>query len=577
MVKMIPDLISEEIKSQAERKLFSEFKNYNTKDNYIILHSLALAEHVNNIFGEIDFLVICSRGILCLEIKGGSVECNNGRWTFANRYGKMTIKSEGPFQQVQGNMQSLRAYLSKRLDKRDSLVLCQYASGVIMPDITFTYRGIEVIPEILFDKSNYVNLTDVVQKSFDYWENKLIQKYGFAGSELSSEDMERLANLLRGDFRFVPSMKDIIDNTVKALCVLTDEQYDILESLSENERTLVAGVAGAGKTFLAMEQARRIFWTGKNVLYVCFNRNIAGYVQYQFEKENIDIRVSTLHSLIALDIDDEAEKSSCYYEHILPQRFLQKGEYKEYDYLIVDEGQDIFREIYLECLDKILKGGLRNGCWCMLYDQNQNIYNGDRELNSCISKLKGYSATYKLSVNCRNTKQIADANMLMTAIPDQGRSKISGLKVDYIPYESKEEEHKILDELLLDLKNTGIYGSDIVILSKYSLINPNNCLYHYPVSHRAGILKTTGKMWQAEKKEIRFSTIYSFKGLEAKTVIIMDIDDFSTKSIRLLNYVAISRASSKLYVLYDKAKENERQMMICEYYSSLQPKFNNKI
>ena len=71
MVKMIPDLISEEIKSDAEKHLFREFRNHVSNEKYIILHSLALSEHVNNIFGEIDFVVICSRGVLCIEVKGG--------------------------------------------------------------------------------------------------------------------------------------------------------------------------------------------------------------------------------------------------------------------------------------------------------------------------------------------------------------------------------------------------------------------------------------------------------------------------------------------------------------------------
>ena len=113
MVEMIPDWLAPEIKSQAEINLFKEFKDHQTDHQYIILHSLGLSEHVNNIFGEIDFVVICPEGVLCVEVKGGEVSCTNGVWEFVNRYGKKTRKSEGPFQQVQGNMQSLRRRLSR--------------------------------------------------------------------------------------------------------------------------------------------------------------------------------------------------------------------------------------------------------------------------------------------------------------------------------------------------------------------------------------------------------------------------------------------------------------------------------
>ena len=91
-----------------------------------------------------------------------------------------------------------------------------------MPDCCFTYQGIDIIPEILFDKTNYHSLDETVLLSFEYWRSMLQSKYGFEGSGLSTEEMDRLANLLRGDFHFVPSMKDSIDATSKALCALTD-------------------------------------------------------------------------------------------------------------------------------------------------------------------------------------------------------------------------------------------------------------------------------------------------------------------------------------------------------------------
>jgi hypothetical protein len=566
---MLPDLLAPEIKSQAEAKLFHEFRDTQTEERYIILHSLGLSEHVHNIFGEIDFVVICTSGVLCVEVKGGEVSCNNGVWEFVNRYGKKEQKTEGPFQQVQGNMQSLRTYLLKRLGKRDPLVMCQYASCVIMPDCRFTYQGIEIISEILFDKTNYQSLDETVLMSFAYWKGKLQSQYGFEGTGLGEEEMDRLANLLRGDFHFVPSMKDTIDATSKALCALTDEQYDVLESLADNERTLVSGMAGTGKTWLGMEQARRIYWAGHRVLYVCFNKSIAEFVQYQFKKEEIEVDVSTLHSLMLQGKPIE-EDTSEFFEQKLPLQFLNSETKFEYDYLIIDEGQDLFRTVYLSCLEKLIKGGLKEGCWLIFYDQNQNLYNSNDQFDSCLAALKRCgAASYKLSVNCRNTKQIADANTLMTGVSNIGRPKVNGLKVQYLPYSDKSDEHKILDDLLLKLKNDGICGGDLIILSKYSITNQNNCLCRNPVTKAVGLMKSSGQMWRAKKTEVRFSTISGFKGLESKAVILTDVDGFSDQQIRMLNYVAVSRASALLYVLYDSHKEQERQMMMVRSYAKL--------
>ncbi|MCD7790747.1 MAG: ATP-binding domain-containing protein, partial [Bacteroides thetaiotaomicron] len=298
------------------------------------------------------------------------------------------------------------------------------------------------------------------------------------------------------------------------------------------------------------------------VLYICFNKNISGYVQYQFEKEGISVVARTLHSVLAEDVDIE-EPTSRYFEEILPDRFMNRSDIREYDYLVVDEGQDLFREAYIPCLGKMLKGGLRDGCWLIFYDQNQNLYNNNDQFNSSLELLKRYgAASYKLSVNCRNTKQIAAANVLTTGFSDIGRTKVNGISVKYVPYKDKQEEQQILKDILRTLKSEGICGSDLILLSRYAITNPSNCLYDISLDRNIGVLKTEGQIWKARKTDIRFSTVSSFKGLEAKTVVLMDVDGFTGQNQRLLNYVAISRACALLYILYDSGKEEDRQNMM---------------
>lgn len=560
MVEMIPDQISTDIKSQAEVKLFNDFRSASIPGKVKILHSLALSEHVKNTFGEIDFVIVCNRGVLCIEVKGGAVTCNKGIWEFTNRYGKTSYKPEGPFQQVLGNMYSLRSYLVKRLGATDPLVRCQFANCVIMPDCDFQYDGPEITQEILFDKCSYRDLNGIISHSFDYWSDVCYEKHGFRGGELNDDEIKRMVSLLRGDFCFVPSMKDSISETVKELCALTDEQYEILEALSDNERTMVSGVAGSGKTLLAMEQARRSFWEGKHVLYLCFNNNIAEYVAYQFEKENIGVDASTLHSFmmhICGDIGVQ-EKDTNYFNKVLPEQFINMPDVPSYDLLIIDEGQDLLRGDYLLCINKLIKGGIDKGNWLIFYDPNQNIYGDSNSLKQSLEYLKGLSASYKLTINCRNTKQIADTNSLISGIPNIGRTKVSGQKVKYFSYHDKEEEFAILKDVVITLQNEGIAGGDYIILSKYSLNNENNVLYKRSI----GKLKYFGQMWRAKNSEIRFSTIASFKGMESKIVIIIDLDDFWDKDCRYLNYVGISRACAALYVIYDAKCENDRQQMI---------------
>ena len=101
MAIMIPPVISPEIKSNAERKIFEWFRSAPDTDKWIVLHSLGIATHNKVIYGETDFLVLAPQlGIFALEVKGGRLRRENGIWYFTNRYGARSSKARGPFEQA---------------------------------------------------------------------------------------------------------------------------------------------------------------------------------------------------------------------------------------------------------------------------------------------------------------------------------------------------------------------------------------------------------------------------------------------------------------------------------------------
>lgn len=315
------------------------------------------------------------------------------------------------------------------------------------------------------------------------------------------------------------------------------------------------------------------YWEGKSVLYLCFNHNIAQYVQYQFEKDNVCIEAVTLHAFMmrACGIDWSPDLNRDFYETELPVAFMAAEDVPVYDLVIIDEGQDLLTDTYLECIDRIVQDGLGDGTWAIYYDPNQNIFNSYAELDAMIKKLRkeAYAMSWKLRANCRNTKQIANANILMTNIPNQGKPTVSGPQVEYDSYSGKEDERKKINAIVRKIKDSGAIGSDFIILSRYTLANPLNGLGLTGLDKDLGTLKTTGPLWKAKKNDVRFSTISGFKGLEAKIVIMIDVDHFSDEDTRLLNYVAASRACAMLYVLYDSDAEQERQNMILSGFTQV--------
>ena len=320
-------------------------------------------------------------------------------------------------------------------------------------------------------------------------------------------------------------------------------------------------------------RVQRAYWEGKSVLYLCFNHNIAQYVQYQFEKENVYIEAVTLHGFMmrACGIEWSPELSQDFYREELPSSFMAMDDVSAYDLVIIDEGQDLLTDTYFECIDRIVQNGLGDGTWAIYYDPNQNIFNSYAQLDSMINKLRkeAYAMSWKLHKNCRNTKQIASANTLMTNIPNQGKPTVSGPQVEYASYNGRADERQKINAIVRNIKDSGAIGGDFIILSRYTLSNPQNGLGLSGLDKDLGTLKVTGPLWKAKKSEVRFSTISGFKGLESKIVIMIDVDHFSDEDTRLLNYVAASRACAMLYVLYDCNVEQERQGMILSGFTQV--------
>lgn len=572
MARMIPPTISPEVKSEAERRVFGWLGKMEW-GNCIVLHSLGVTEHVNKIFGEIDFVIITDEGVLCVEVKGGVVERNNGKWKFINRYGKVTEKNEGPYMQAGGNEESLRKYLRRRIkDESDPICRCAYASCVMTPDcVISTDDVLEIISEITFDKRNTKEeLIPFFKRCFKYWKSKTQELHGFQGGGLKNEDKERLVNILRGDFAFVPALSLDLQRTDEMLLALTDEQYIVMQGFN-SKRMLIAGPAGTGKTLLAMDQCRKMHASGYSVLYLCFNRLISRHVRESFCIENIGIDVYTFHRFLMEKTKTSGSSGDdSYFKEELPELFLNEPdtyfpENERYDVIVIDEGQDLMNTSTVLCLDYIVKGGLGKGMWAVYYDKNQNIFGNNKELQEIYEQLEGYGAvSYELSINCRNTAQIARANWYSTNIKQASILKTEGEVVGWNKYKSKNEERKMLFKCLRRLLMEGISKSDIVILSPVRMDNERSCLYEMKIPSDIGQIRQEVSHDFRSDKFIKFYTVQSYKGLESRVIIYIDLDGFEDNNERLINYVAMSRARTLLEVFYDEHMEEARQRMMLQ-------------
>ena len=115
--------------------------------------------------------------------------------------------------------------------------------------------------------------------------------------QLSSAQISKIVDALRGDFDAVPSLKGLLIESEQELIALSPSQFRVLDyALEANARILCSGGAGTGKTVVAVEAAQHLGRSGKSVLFLCFNRNLKHFLRLE-EHPNAKFRRSMPFSI----------------------------------------------------------------------------------------------------------------------------------------------------------------------------------------------------------------------------------------------------------------------------------------
>ena len=233
----------------------------------------------------------------------------------------------------------------------------------------------------------------------------------------------------------------------------------------------------------------------------------------------------------------------------LPLEFLlQNEEFEKYDHLIIDESQDLINETNLLVFDHILKGGLEKGRWSLFGDfEKQNLYEEDSNIE--ILNQFSFSKYEPLNINCRNSLKITDQNKMMTGVTYKSCLNIDNSERVSIKFPIESSQIKELDNIISKLLNDGVNPQKITIL--------------YPEKSFLRILfEKSVHSELIRDKEIDHETIHSFKGLENDIIIVIGFKELISDKAKQLLYVAISRATFKLYLLFSNKLESEFTYLI---------------
>lgn len=556
MAKLIPHADPADIALKPERDVAYALVN-TLPDDCFVYHSFPWLrpernDRGNELYlrqGEADFVVLSPAGILVVEVKGGEVryEPQTGRWY---RLLPLSLYKDirDPFRQASDNMHALTRMILEREFPENRCLPCGYGYAVVFPDCRWTGTpppGAE--QSILFDTTDLPQLGNRVLSLARKWDRNPNP------SPLAGATKQRVRSGLAGTFRLLPALDRQVTDQEAKLIQLTEWQSAALSGLYVNERMVISGPAGSGKTMLAVATARHLTAKDKQVLLLCFNRSLAEWLREILPVSCYPkLKINTFNALCAdwckrtgipYSVPDQEPARQEFFRNTASELLCQALDsiHDRFDSIVVDEAQDFEPEWWLPI--ELLNKHEEDGSLYIFYDPKQDLF-----VNKKLS-FPSNAARFDLPINCRNTRRISDLCSTIRGVeipaaafaPDGCEPKIEVISDRNLRALAIEQQ---LKEWLREGK---LNASQIAVLSPYRP-DGNGC----SVGNRpkiAGQTVTNDPARWREGHGLLVTTIRSFKGLEADAVILTDIGQPSEGPFSVADlYVACSRAKHLLTI-----------------------------
>jgi len=280
MARMIPP--QPPVGSGNEAVVYDILKACPGTEDWTILHQLDFSKHVSQAMGEAD-LIVCIPGhpLVFLEVKG-YVRFINGQWF----YGTDPEPKHSPFRQARGAMFSIKDWIE---EEAPELPTFPWAFGAILVQTNWNVEIPDALPHQLIDSKSIdvgkpEQLRDaILNLGVSEMERlaKLSPPIRFATGEPPAERIERFIEILRPS---VHPPHALVSSVWTRVLRFTQEQFAALDDCDVHHQMVFRGLAGTGKTVLALQLATMETGKGRSVLFVCFTQLAREKVQVAAEK-----------------------------------------------------------------------------------------------------------------------------------------------------------------------------------------------------------------------------------------------------------------------------------------------------
>ena len=479
---------------------------------------------------ECDLVVaFADAGVVVVEVKGSSVRCDGGTW-WIRRNGKDVVID--PVGQARKAQYALRTYVCG--DPRwGSRGYVRWAHAVVLP-----YTSVDDAFGLPDARRWQVAGTADLPRLGTFLRSIALDQVNDKAL-LTVDDVLAVRDILHG--RMLPQ-RDLIGEAAEREDIadrLTQQQAVVLDAIRLLHRVEIRGGAGSGKTWLAIEQARRLTKQGKRVALTCYSRGLAAWMQRRvatFSRKERPAYVGTFHGLgREWGAPEGSDLDSNFWEVELPALMVSLGREQPpgmlFDALVVDEAQDFADAWWPAALAALRE---EDGGLYVFSDEGQRVF-------SRFGGAPPDLVPIVLDHNLRNTRQIAMSFEGLAPIRMR-IGDLDGPDVELVAC-APGDALDVADDQVDKLMDAGWRAADIALLATGNR--------HPEQIARQG--EGQDAYWASfwDNEQVFYGHVLGFKGLERNAVVLAINEKDSRDRARERLYVGLSRARDQLIVCGD--------------------------